>query len=146
MTEPETALDIVTTGSLGLLEQDGRAARDYARESLSPATRRSGGCGLRPWHAGHQESACCTVRPGSSPRLPRRSCLRLGDGAPVPVTLPSAGGPGAAGVDHPVVDPTGLGEGRVFWVRIGPEEIQGATQCGLGFRELVLQDIGLTQV
>jgi site-specific recombinase XerD len=41
MTAPENALGLVTAGSLEPLEQDGRAARGYAPESLSPATRRA---------------------------------------------------------------------------------------------------------
>ncbi len=41
MTVPENALDLVNRGNLELLEQDGRAARDFGRESLSPATRRA---------------------------------------------------------------------------------------------------------
>ena len=40
MTDTAVALVLPETGEIGLLEQDGRAARDYARESLSPATRR----------------------------------------------------------------------------------------------------------
>ncbi len=38
MTAPEPALEIVADGGLELLERDGAAVRDLARESLSPAT------------------------------------------------------------------------------------------------------------
>jgi len=41
MTDTEVALVLPEAGELALLEQDGQAARDYARESLSPATRRA---------------------------------------------------------------------------------------------------------
>jgi hypothetical protein len=41
MTDTEVALVLPGAGELKLLEQDGQAARDYARESLSPATRRA---------------------------------------------------------------------------------------------------------
>ena len=47
MDENEVALVLPEAGELTLLEQDGQAARDYARESLAPATRRAhqGRCG-----------------------------------------------------------------------------------------------------
>ena len=41
MTAPETALEVVTSNAVGLLRRDGEAARAFARESLSPATRRA---------------------------------------------------------------------------------------------------------
>ncbi len=41
MDDTENALDLVNTGGLALLEGDGQAARDYAVESLAPATRRA---------------------------------------------------------------------------------------------------------
>ncbi len=41
MTEPETAVRVVRSGSLELLREDRQAARDFARDSLSPATRRA---------------------------------------------------------------------------------------------------------
>lgn len=41
MTDTDVALVLPEAEELALLEQDGQAARDYARESLSPATRRA---------------------------------------------------------------------------------------------------------
>jgi site-specific recombinase XerD len=41
MSAPETALEIVSRSAVELLHQDGEAARDFARESLSPASRRA---------------------------------------------------------------------------------------------------------
>jgi hypothetical protein len=41
MTDTEVALVLPKRGALALLDRDGQAARDYARESLSPATRRA---------------------------------------------------------------------------------------------------------
>ena len=41
MIVPRIALDVVTSNAVQLLDRDGKAARDYARESLSPATRRA---------------------------------------------------------------------------------------------------------
>ena len=41
MTDTTVALLLPKAGELVLLEQNGRAARDYARKSLSPATRRA---------------------------------------------------------------------------------------------------------
>ena len=40
MLNNEVALVLPEAGALALLEHDGQAARDYARESLAPATRR----------------------------------------------------------------------------------------------------------
>jgi hypothetical protein len=39
MTDTEVALVLSEAGEVALLEQDGQVVRDYARESLSPATR-----------------------------------------------------------------------------------------------------------
>ena len=39
MDDNELALVLPEAGALALLEQDGQAARDYARESLAPAPR-----------------------------------------------------------------------------------------------------------
>jgi hypothetical protein len=39
MTAPESALGVVLSKAVGLLHRDGEAARHFARESLSPATR-----------------------------------------------------------------------------------------------------------
>ena len=41
MTDTEVALVLPEAGPLALLDLDEQAARDYARESLSPATRRA---------------------------------------------------------------------------------------------------------
>jgi site-specific recombinase XerD len=41
MSAPETALEVVTSHAVELLRRDGEAARDFAQESLSPATRRA---------------------------------------------------------------------------------------------------------
>ena len=41
MTVPETALEIVPSHAVALLRRDGEAARDFGRESPSPATRRA---------------------------------------------------------------------------------------------------------
>ena len=41
MDDNELALMLPEPGALALLEHDGQAARDYARESLAPATRRA---------------------------------------------------------------------------------------------------------
>ena len=41
MTDPETAVRVVPSGTLELLTEDRQAARDFARDSLSPATRRA---------------------------------------------------------------------------------------------------------
>jgi site-specific recombinase XerD len=41
MTTPETVIEVVPSRAVELLRRDGEAARDFARESLSPATRRA---------------------------------------------------------------------------------------------------------
>ena len=41
MTDNEVALVLPEAGTLALLEHDGQAMRDSARESLAPATRRA---------------------------------------------------------------------------------------------------------
>jgi len=41
MPNNKVALVLPEAGALALLEHDGQAARDYARESLAPATRRA---------------------------------------------------------------------------------------------------------
>ena len=41
MTDSEVALLLPEAGALALLEEDGQAAREFAREALAPATRRA---------------------------------------------------------------------------------------------------------
>ena len=41
MDDNEVALVLPEPGALALLEHDGQAAKDFARESLAPATRRA---------------------------------------------------------------------------------------------------------
>lgn len=41
MDDNEVALVLPEPGALALLDHDGQAARDFARESLAPATRRA---------------------------------------------------------------------------------------------------------
>ena len=68
MTDTEVALVLPEAGELALLEQDGRATRNYARESLSPAMRRA--CIERRLRIGAGDPLLTVPRPLATTILP----------------------------------------------------------------------------